>query len=215
MIHSVESELKISDKEVAEQLEKLSIKIQEGIDKAYQAVKEAEGIKQEIELQKAEFSPTVEKVISVGEQIQRWEEVLNKVAEVADKETIQRLEQEIESASNTINEVQAQVRHTDRIFDAFMSELQSRLVEVSQLQRKIEQDKKIVQDLARETDDKYQKILQVFSQMSEQKKLQVVGNAASEVLKTSVSVNNEEIVDDLFSELDSHVELDRTQSFSR
>ena len=35
MVHSIESELQISDKQVAEQLEKLSIKIQEGIDKAY------------------------------------------------------------------------------------------------------------------------------------------------------------------------------------
>ena len=209
MINSVESELQISDKQVAERLEQLSEKIQEGIDKAYQAVKEAEEIKREIELQKAELNPNLEKVISVGETINRWEEVLSKVAEVADKETIQRLEQEIESASNTINEVQAQVRHTDRIFDAFMSELQSRLVEVSQLQNKVEQDKKVVEDLARETDDKYQLILQMFSQMSEQKKSQVVVNPSNEIFKSPVSVNNDEIVDDLFSELDSHVELDR------
>ena len=146
MINSVESETAISDKQVAEQLEILSVKIQEGIDKAYQVVKEAEEIKREIELQKADFNPSLEKAISVGEEIQRWEEVLSKVAEVADKETIQRLEQEIESASNTINEVQAQVKHTDRIFDAFMSELQSRLVEVSQLKSQVEQDKQVVEE---------------------------------------------------------------------
>ena len=209
MIHSVESETKISDKQVAEQLEILAKKIQEGIDKAYQVVKEAEEVKREIELQKAELNPSLEKAVSVGEQIQRWEELLNQVAEVADKETIQRLEQEIESASNTINEVQAQVRHTDRIFDAFMSELQSRLVEVSQLHTQIKQDKQVVEDLARETDDKYQQILQMFSQMSEQKKNQVVSHVPREILKSPISVNHDEIVDDLFSELDSHVELDR------
>ena len=213
MVHSIESELQISDKQVAEQLEKLSIKIQEGIDKAYQAVKEAEEIKREIDLQKAELNPNLEKAISVGEKINRWEEVLNKVAEVADKETIQRLEQEIESASNTINEVQAQVKHTDRIFDAFMSELQSRLVEVSQLQSQIKQDKQVVQDLARETDDKYQRISQMFSQISEQKKNQVVSHVSREILKSPISVNHDEIIDDLFSELDSHVELDKKQLF--
>ncbi len=69
----------------------------------------------------------------VSEQIQHWEEVLNKIAEIGDKETVQRLEQQIESASNQINQVQAQVKHTDRIFDGFMSELQMRLVEVSKL----------------------------------------------------------------------------------
>ena len=211
MINSIESELQISDKQVAEQLEQLSVTIQQGIDKAYQAVKEAEEIKREIELQKAELNPSLEKAVSVGEQIQRWEEVLNKVAEVADKETIQRLEQEIESASNTINEVQAQVRHTDRIFDAFMSELQSRLVEVSQLKSQIEQDKQVVQDLAKETDDKYQRILQMFSQICEHQKNSVVSNCSSEMLSTRASVKNERIVDDLFFELDSHVELDRKQ----
>ena len=49
MIHSVESETKISDKQVAEQLEILEVKIQEGIDKAYQVVKEDEEVKREIE----------------------------------------------------------------------------------------------------------------------------------------------------------------------
>ncbi|BAY86253.1 hypothetical protein NIES267_57590 [Calothrix parasitica NIES-267] len=204
MINSVESETKISDKQVAEQLEILSVKIQEGIDKAYQVVKEAEEIKREIELQKADFSPTVEKAVSVGEQIQRWEEVLNQVAEVADKETIQRLEQEIESASNKINEVQSQVGHTDRIFDAFMSELQSRLVEVSQLKSQIEQDKQVVQDLAKETDDKYQRILQIFSQMSEKKESELPQKPP--IINT---ISSENIADDLFSELDFHVGLDK------
>lgn len=204
MTDSVQPEIILSDKQIAEQLEKLAHKIQEGIDKAYQVLKEAEQIKQEIELQKAEFNPTVEKAISVGEQIQHWEEVLNTVAEIADKETIQRLEQEIELASNQINEVQAQVRHTDKIFDAFMSELLLRLVEVSQLQNKIEADKKVVEDLAKETDDKYQQILQMYSQICEQQKAQVVSDASSEILKSPASID-----DDLFSELDSHVELDR------
>lgn len=150
MTDSVKPEIILSDKQVAEQLQILSEKIQEGIDKAYQVVKEAEEIKQEIELQKSELNPNLEKAISVGETINRWEEVLNKVAEVADKETIQRLEQEIASASNTINEVKAQVKYTDSIFSGFMSELQKRLVEVSQLQSQVEQDKKVVEDLARE-----------------------------------------------------------------
>ena len=204
MTDSVQPEIILSDKQIAEQLEKLANKIQEGIDKAYQVLKQAEQIKQEIELQRSEFNPTVKQAISVGEQIQHWEEVLNQVAEIADKETIQRLEQEIESASNQINEVQAQVRHTDNIFDAFMSELQKRLVEVSQLQSQIEADKKVVQDLAKETDDKYQQILQMFSQICEQQKAQVVSNSPSEILKSPASID-----DDLFSELDSHVELDR------
>ena len=204
MTDSVQPEIILSDKQIAEQLEKLANKIQEGIDKAYQVLKQAEQIKQEIELQKAEFNPTVKQAISVGEQIQHWEEVLNQVAEIADKETIQRLEQEIELASNQINEVQAQVKHTDKIFDGFMSELQKRLVEVSQLQSQIEADKKVVQDLAKETDDKYQQILQMFSQICEQQKAQVVSNSPSEILKFPASID-----DDLFSELDSHVELDR------
>lgn len=209
MTDSVNPEVILSDKQVAEQLQILSEKIQQGIDKAYQVVKEAEKIKQEIELQKAELNPNLEKAISVGETINRWEEVLNKVAEVADKETIQRLEQEIASASNTINEVQAQVKYTDNLFSGFMSELQKRLVEVSQLQSQVEQDKKVVEDLARETDDKYQKILQMFSQMSEKKESQAVDNSVSEISTSPVSVNNEEIVDDLFSELDFHVGLDK------
>lgn len=198
MTNSVEPEIILSDKQVAEQLEILSEKIQEGIDKAYQVVKEAEQIKQEIELQKAELNPNLEKAISVGETINRWEEVLNKIAEVADKETIQRLEQEIASASNQINEVQAQVKYTDNIFSGFMSELQKRLVEVSQLQSQVEQDKKVVEDLARETDDKYQQILQMCSQMSEQKKSQAVSNSASEILKPPVSIDNQKIIDDFF-----------------
>lgn len=209
MTDSVNPEVILSDKQVAEQLQILSEKIQQGIEKAYQVVKEAEEIKQEIELQKAELNPNLEKAISVGETINRWEEVLNKVAEVADKETIQRLEQEIASASNTINEVQAQVKYTDNLFSGFMSELQKRLVEVSQLQSQVEQDKKVVEDLARETDDKYQKILQMFSQMSEKKESQAVDNSVSEISTSPVSVNNEEIVDDLFSELDFHVGLDK------
>ncbi|WP_414621090.1 hypothetical protein [Calothrix sp. CCY 0018] len=204
MTDSVQPEIILSDKQIAEQLEKLAHKIQEGIDKAYQVLKQAEQIKQEIELQKAEFNPTVEKAISIGEQIQDWEEALNTVAEVADKATIQRLEQEIELASNQINEVQAQVRHTDKIFDAFMSELQKRLVEVSQLKNQIEADKKVVEDLAKETDDKYQQILQMFYQICEQQKAQVVSDVPSEILKSPASID-----DDLFSELDSHVELDR------
>lgn len=209
MTHSVQPEMILSDKQVAEQLEQLSIKIQSGIDKAYQVLKQAEQVKQEIDLQKSDFNSNLEKSLSVAKQIQHWEEVLNKVAEIADKETIQRLEQEIESASNQINEVQAQVRHTDNIFDAFMNELQKRLVEVSQLQIQVEQDKKMVQDLAKETDEKYQQILQMFSQISEKQKYIVVNDAPSEILSKSQVVNDEEIVDDLFSELDSHVELDR------
>ncbi len=199
MTHTIESEIKISDKEVAEQLEKLSGKIQEGIDKAYQVVKEAEKIKQEIELQKAELNPNLEKAISVGETIHRWEEVLNKVAEIADKETIQRLEQEIESASNQINEVQMQVRHTESIFSGFMSELQKRLDEVIQSKNQVEQDKKMVQNLARETDDKYQQILKISSQISEQQKSQVISNSPSEILKSPVSIDNQTIIDDFFS----------------
>lgn len=199
MTHTIESEIKISDKEVAEQLEKLSGKIQEGIDKAYQVVKEAEQIKQEIELQKAELNPNLEKAISVGETIHRWEEVLNKVAEIADKETIQRLEQEIESASNQINEVQMQVRHTESIFSGFMSELQKRLDEVIQSKNQVEQDKKMVQNLARETDDKYQQILKISSQISEQQKSQVISNSPSEILKSPVSIDNQTIIDDFFS----------------
>lgn len=198
MTNSVEPEIILSDKQVAEQLQILSEKIQQGIDKAYQVVKEAEEIKQEIELQKAELNPNLEKAISVGETINRWEEVLNKIAEVADKETIHRLEQEIASASNQINEVQAQVKYTDNIFSGFMSELQKRLVEVSQLQSQVEKDKKMVEDLARETDDKYQKILQMCSQMSEQKKSQAVSNSASEILKPPVSIDNQKIIDDFF-----------------
>lgn len=198
MTDSVKPEIILSDKQVAEQLQILSEKIQEGIDKAYQVVKEAEEIKQEIELQKSELNPNLEKAISVGETINRWEEVLNKVAEVADKETIQRLEQEIASASNTINEVKAQVKYTDSIFSGFMSELQKRLVEVSQLQNRVEQDKKVVEDLARETDDKYQKILQMFSQMSKKLESQAVGNSASEILKPPVSIDNQKIIDDFF-----------------
>ncbi|MEL6462982.1 MAG: hypothetical protein AAFQ91_33005 [Cyanobacteria bacterium J06621_15] len=198
MTDSVKPEIILSDKQVAEQLQILSEKIQEGIDKAYQVVKEAEEIKQEIELQKSELNPNLEKAISVGETINRWEEVLNKVAEVADKETIQRLEQEIASASNTINEVKAQVKYTDSIFSGFMSELQKRLVEVSQLQSQVEQDKKVVEDLARETDEKYQKILQMFSQMSKKLESQAVGNSASEILKPSVSIDNQKIIDDFF-----------------
>lgn len=209
MTHSVQPEIILSDKQIAEQLEKLAHKIQEGIDKAYQVLKEAKQIKQEIDLQKAEFNPTMKQAIFVAEQIQHWEEVLNTVAQIADKETIQRLEQEIESASNQINEVQAQVRHTDNIFSGFMNELQSRLVKVSQLQSQIEQDKNIVQNLARETDDKYQQILQMFDWISEHQKSQVVSDAPSEILPKSVSIHDGEIVDDLFSELDSHVELDR------
>ncbi len=46
MTHSIYSETINSDREVAEQLEKLSEKIQEGIDKAYQVVRQAEQIKQ-------------------------------------------------------------------------------------------------------------------------------------------------------------------------
>ena len=49
----------------------------------------------------------------------------------------------------------------------------------------------------------------MFSQICEQQKTSVVGNCSSEMLSTSVSVKNETIVDDLFLELDSHVELDR------
>lgn len=209
MTHLPKSEINISDKQVAKQLEILSVKIQEGIEKAYQVIKEAEQVKQEIELQKSDFNSNLEKSLSVRKQIEHWEEVLNKVAEIADKETIQRLEQEIESASNQINEVQAQVRHTDNIFNGFMNELQKRLVEVSQLQSQVEQDKKMVQDLAKETDDKYQQILQMFSQISKKQEDIVVNDAPSEILPKSAFINDEEIVEDLFSELDSHVELDR------
>ncbi|MGB3642041.1 MAG: hypothetical protein WBA39_31360 [Rivularia sp. (in: cyanobacteria)] len=211
MTHSVQPEIILSDKQIAEQLEKLAHKIQEGIDKAYQVLKEAKQIKQEIELQKAEFNPTMKQAIFVAEQIQHWEGVLNTVAQIADKETIQRLEQEIQSASNQINEVQAQVRHTDHIFDTFMSELQKRLVQMSLLQIQIEQDKNMVQDLAKETDDKYQKMQQMFDRICKQQKTQVVSDDPSEILPKSLSIHDEEIVDDLFSELDSHVDLDRKQ----
>ena len=71
----------------------------------------------------------------------------------------------------------------------------------------------MVQDLAKETDDKYQRILQMFSQISEQKKNQVVSHVSREILKSPISVNHDEIIDDLFSELDSHVELDKKQLF--
>lgn len=204
MTHLAKSEINISDKQVAKQLEILSVKIQEGIEKAYQVIKEAEQVKQEIELQKSDFNSNLEKSLSVGKQIEHWEEVLNKVAEIADKETIQRLEQEIESASNQINEVQLQVRHTDNIFDAFMNELQKRLVEVSQLQIQVERDKKMVQDLAKETDEKYQQILQMFSQISKKQEFELPQK--SPVINADSTGNT---VEDLYSELDFHIELDK------
>jgi chromosome segregation ATPase len=207
MTHSIYSETINSDREVAEQLEKLSEKIQEGIDKAYQLVRQAEQIKQEIELQKSEFNPTVEKVMSVSEQIQHWEEVLNKIAEIADKETVQRLEQQIESASNQINQVQSQVKHTDIIFDGFMSELQMRLVEVSKLKVQVEADKIIVENLAMQTDNKYQQVLEMFSQISnKQKSSEGINDLTGSLLQTD---DTEEIIKDLYSELDFHVDLDR------
>ncbi|MEO1186408.1 MAG: hypothetical protein AAFX46_17760, partial [Cyanobacteria bacterium J06636_27] len=57
---------------------------------------------------------------------------------------------------------------------------------------------KVVEDLARETDDKYQKILQMFSQMSKKQESQAVGNSASEILKPPVSIDNQKIIDDFF-----------------
>ncbi len=207
MTHSIYSETVSSDREVAEQLEKLSEKIQEGIDKAYQVVRQAEQIKQEIELQKSEFNPTVEKVMSVSEQIQHWEEVLNKIAEIGDKETVQRLEQQIESATNQINQVQAQVKHTDRIFDGFMSELQMRLVEVSKLKVQVEADKIIVENLAMQTDNKYQQVLEMFSQISnKQKSSEGINDLTGSLPQTD---DTDEIIKDLYSELDFHVDLDR------
>ncbi len=207
MTHSIYSETINSDREVAEQLEKLSEKIQEGIDKAYQVVRQAEQIKQEIELQKSEFNPTVEKVMSVSEQIQHWEEVLNKIAEIGDKETVQRLEQQIESASNQINQVQAQVKHTYRIFDGFMSELQMRLVEVSKLKVQVEADKIIVENLAMQTDNKYQQVLEMFSQISnKQKSSEGINDLTGSLPQTD---DTQEIIKDLYSELDFHVDLDR------
>ncbi|MEM1393665.1 MAG: hypothetical protein AAF757_14205 [Cyanobacteria bacterium P01_D01_bin.116] len=209
MINSVQAEIILSDKQVAEQLEQLSVKIKEGINKALEVLNQAENIKQEIE----EFSPTASQAISVGEQIQHWEQVLNTVAELGDRETIQRLEQEIESASKTINEVQAQVKYTDNIFSGFMSELQKRLVEVSQLQIQVEQDKKVVEDLARETDDKYHKIQKMFSQICQKQKSQVIIHDSRKILPPPISIHKDKIVDDLNADLENSAMSGREQYF--
>lgn len=191
-----------NDKEVAEQLEILSERIYQGIKKANQVVQKAEQIQKEIE----EFSPTANKAISVGEQIQNWEQVLNQVAEIADKETIHRLEREIELATNKLDEVQAQVKQTDKIFDGFMSELQKRLVEVSRLKEQIQQDKTMVQDLTTQSDIKYQKILQLVSEINK-KQPSPVACITDENLSTSN--NGRTIIEDLLSDLDYHVQLDQ------
>ncbi|MCJ8283183.1 MAG: hypothetical protein MJK14_26120 [Rivularia sp. ALOHA_DT_140] len=205
MMNSTQAEI-ISDKQVAEQLEYLSIKIQQGIEKAYQVIKQAEQIQNRID----EYSPTVNKAISVGEKINNWEQVLHQVAEIGDRETIQRLEQGIESASNTVNEVQAQVRHTDYMLNGFMNELQNRLKEVDNFKHKIEQDKQMMENLARKTDDKYQEIKKMFSLICKQQESVTVNHSLTESLSQPIiSSTTAKIVDDLYSELDSHVELDK------
>ncbi|MGB3756572.1 MAG: hypothetical protein WBA07_09390 [Rivularia sp. (in: cyanobacteria)] len=57
--------------------------------------------------------------------------------------------------------------------------------------------------------EKVYEILQMFSQISEQQKSQVISNSSNEISKPPVSIDNQKIVDDLFSELDFHVELDK------
>ena len=84
-----------------------------------------------------------------------------------------------------------------------------RLVEVSKLKVQVEADKIIVENLAMQTDNKYQQVLEMFSQISnKQKYSEGINDLTGSLPQTD---DTDEIIKDLYSELDFHVDLDRKQ----
>jgi chromosome segregation ATPase len=170
--------IQYTDQQIAKHLQELFEKITLGINSADNILKKTREIKSAVESQvdkaertQAEISGMATGTQEIAKEVKEWQseiktihnDVIKTVSEITNRETIDNLRQELQSAGTKLGDFQIQIKQIEDSLPAFNKQLNQSLSGVQQLASQVEIDKQDVSRLTQQLQDSVNQVLQVKS----------------------------------------------------
>jgi chromosome segregation ATPase len=192
--------IQYTDKQIAEHLQELFEKITLGINSADNILKKTREVKSAVENQvdkaeriQAEISGMATGTQEIEKEVKQWQseiktihnDVIKTVSEITNRETIDNLRQELQSAGTKLGEFQTQIKQIEDSLPAFNKQLNQSLTSVQQLASQVETDKQEVSGLKQQLESSVKQVLQV------QSNIEYLGNITSRLESIDAEVKSD------------------------